>query len=91
MSRPAGSAYEAFVTIDVLARTDTVAKLTMECNKIAAQSPAEKRHAEVVWVKKDKALKSFSRPVAPCRFHQARRRTLLQPLRRHTHLHAQDQ
>ena len=53
------------VTVPVLARKDTVAKLTMECNKIAAQSPAEKRHAEVSWVKKDKALKTFANAVAP--------------------------
>ena len=40
----------------------------MECNKIAAQSPEEKRHAEVSWVKKDKALQDLqpaaSRPLA---------------------------
>ena len=63
--RPAGSAYEATATVDVLPRTDTVAKLTMECNKIAAQTPEEKRHAEVSWVKKDDALKTFSLPLAP--------------------------
>lgn len=53
------------ITVRVLTRTDTVAKLTMECNKIAAQSPAEKRHAEVSWMKKDKALKTFANAVAP--------------------------
>ncbi|MDP3736834.1 MAG: M23 family metallopeptidase [Hyphomonadaceae bacterium] len=53
------------VAVEVLPRTDTVAKLTMECNKIAAQSSEEKRHAEVSWVKKDNALKIFSEPVAP--------------------------
>ena len=63
--RPAGSGYEATATVDVLSRTDTVAKLTMECNKIAAQTPEEKRHAEVSWVKKDNALKTFSPPLAP--------------------------
>lgn len=63
-ARPIDSDYEAFATIDVLPRTDTVAKLTMECNKIAAQTPAEKRHAEVSWVKKDKALKTLAPPLA---------------------------
>ncbi|OYX50624.1 MAG: hypothetical protein B7Y90_03440 [Alphaproteobacteria bacterium 32-64-14] len=53
------------VTVPVLMRTDTVAKLTMECNKISAQSPAEKRHAEASWVKKDKALKTFANAAAP--------------------------
>lgn len=66
--RAPGSAYDATTTVDVLPRTDTVAKLTMECNKIAAQSPAEKRHAEVSWVKKDEALKTFSTPAAPVGF-----------------------
>lgn len=53
------------VTIEVLPRTDTVSKLSMECNKIAAQSAEEKRHAEISWVKKDKALKIFSEPLEP--------------------------
>ncbi len=52
------------VTVPIRPRTDTVAKLTMDCNKIAAQSPAEKRHAEISWVKKDKALKVFAAPNA---------------------------
>jgi murein DD-endopeptidase MepM/ murein hydrolase activator NlpD len=51
--------------VDVKPRTDTVATLTMECNKIAAQTPEEKRHAEVSWVKKDKAFKVFNEPIAP--------------------------
>ena len=53
------------VTVEVLPRTDTVSKFSMECNKIAAQTAEEKRHAEVSWVKKDKALKIFSEPLAP--------------------------
>ncbi|HEY7797602.1 MAG TPA: M23 family metallopeptidase [Hyphomonadaceae bacterium] len=51
--------------VDVKPRTDTVATLTMECNKIAAQTPEEKRHAEVSWVKKDKAFRVFNQPIAP--------------------------
>jgi murein DD-endopeptidase MepM/ murein hydrolase activator NlpD len=51
--------------VDVKPRTDTVSRFTMECNKIAAQTPEEKRHAEVSWVKKDKAFKTFSQPIAP--------------------------
>jgi murein DD-endopeptidase MepM/ murein hydrolase activator NlpD len=52
-------------SINVAPRTDTLSTLTMECNKIAAQTPEEKRHAEVAWLKKDKALKIFSEPLAP--------------------------
>ncbi len=63
--RPLDSGQEAVATVAVLPRKDTVSKLSMDCNKITAQSPAEKRHAEISWVKKDKALKIFSQPVAP--------------------------
>jgi murein DD-endopeptidase MepM/ murein hydrolase activator NlpD len=66
--RPIDSAYEASTTVDILPRTDTVAKLTMECNKIAAQTPEAKRRAEVSWVKKDNALKMFAQPLAPIGF-----------------------
>lgn len=59
----AGSDYEAASTIAVLPRTDTVSKFAMECGKISAQTPEQKRHAEVSWVKKDKALKAFADPV----------------------------
>ncbi|RYH07644.1 MAG: M23 family metallopeptidase [Alphaproteobacteria bacterium] len=34
----------------------------MECGKIAPQNPADKRKAEIAWVKKDNALKSFNGP-----------------------------
>jgi murein DD-endopeptidase MepM/ murein hydrolase activator NlpD len=57
-------AFEVFTSIDVLTRTDTVSTFPMECNKIAAQTPAEKRHAEVSWVKKDKAFRIFNHPLA---------------------------
>jgi murein DD-endopeptidase MepM/ murein hydrolase activator NlpD len=53
------------VSVEVLARKDTVSKFKMECKKIAPQSPEDKRHAEVSWVKKDRALKTFSAPLAP--------------------------
>lgn len=59
-----GSDYEAASTIAVLPRTDTVSKFTMECGKISAQTPEQKRHAEVSWLKKDKALKAFAEPVS---------------------------
>jgi murein DD-endopeptidase MepM/ murein hydrolase activator NlpD len=69
-SDPPGSALSVereriHALVDVKPRTDTVSTLTMECNKIAAQSPEEKRHAEVSWVKKDKAFRIFSQPIAP--------------------------
>jgi len=51
--------------VDVLKRTDSVAKFPMDCNKIAPQTAEEKRHAEIAWVKKDNALKTFSDPLAP--------------------------
>jgi murein DD-endopeptidase MepM/ murein hydrolase activator NlpD len=51
--------------IEVLKRTDTVSKFAMDCKKIAPQSPEDKRHAEVSWVKKANALKSFNAPLAP--------------------------
>lgn len=57
--------FEVFTSVDVQPRTDTVSTFPMECSKIAAQTPAEKRHAEVSWVKKDAALRIFSQPVAP--------------------------
>ncbi len=51
------------VSVPILPRTDTVSKFTMECGKISPQTPEQKRHAEVSWVKKDKALKAFAAPV----------------------------
>ena len=56
---------DARAHVDVRPRSDTVATLSMECNKIAAQTPEEKRHAEVSWVKKDKAFRMFNQPIAP--------------------------
>ncbi len=56
---------KAAVSVEVLARKDTVARFEMECTKIAPQSPEDKRKAEVSWVKKDKALKIFSEPLGP--------------------------
>lgn len=67
-ARPIDSAYEVSTTADVLPRTDTVSKLTMECGQISAQTPEQKRHAEVSWVKKDEALKTFALPLAPVGF-----------------------
>ncbi len=55
---------EMFTSMDVMPRTDTVSTLTMECNRIAAQTPEEKRHAEISWARKDNALKIFADPLA---------------------------
>jgi len=52
------------VRVTVLPRRDTVSKFTMECGKIAPQTPEQKRHAEVSWVKKDRALRTFSPKVS---------------------------
>jgi murein DD-endopeptidase MepM/ murein hydrolase activator NlpD len=56
---------DARAHVDVKPRTDSVSTLSMECSKIAPQTPEEKRHAEVSWVKKDAAFKLFSQPLAP--------------------------
>jgi len=64
-ARRAQDGHEAFTLVDVARREDTVSKFTMDCNRIAAQSPEEKRHAEQSWLRKDKALKAFSAPLAP--------------------------
>jgi murein DD-endopeptidase MepM/ murein hydrolase activator NlpD len=53
-----------FSSVDVATRSDTVSRFTMECGRITAQTPEQQRHAEVSWVKKDNALKSFNAPVA---------------------------
>lgn len=53
------------ISVPILPRHDTVTSFTMDCGKIAPQSPEDKRRAEVAWLKKDKALKSFNDPVAP--------------------------
>ncbi len=63
-ARVDGSEYEAATTVEILPRKDTVSKFTMECGKIAPQTAQQKRHAEVSWVKKDKALKVFAAPVS---------------------------
>jgi murein DD-endopeptidase MepM/ murein hydrolase activator NlpD len=67
-AKPLSSEYEVMATVDVLPRTDAVSKLTMECGQISAQTPAQKRHAEVSWVKKDEVLKTFAPPLAPISF-----------------------
>jgi murein DD-endopeptidase MepM/ murein hydrolase activator NlpD len=54
--------------VEVKPRKDTVSKFEMECAVIAPQSPADQRKAEVSWVKKDNALKTFSEPLAPVAF-----------------------
>lgn len=67
-ARAADAPTEAVATIEVLPRKDTESKFTMECGKISPQTAEQKRHAEVSWVKKDKAMKTFSQPVAPLGF-----------------------
>ncbi|MFT3725033.1 MAG: M23 family metallopeptidase [Hyphomonadaceae bacterium] len=64
-ARAPGSDYDLSTNVDVLPRHDTVTSFTMDCGKIAPQGAEDKRKAEVAWVKKDKALKSFNDPVAP--------------------------
>ena len=56
---------EAYASLDVQPRHDTVSKFEMECKVIAPQSAAAKRHAELSWVKKDKAMHIFAAPLAP--------------------------
>lgn len=59
-----GSGDEKDVRVAVLPRRDSVSKFTMECGKIAPQTPEQKRHADVSWVKKDRALRTFSPKVS---------------------------
>ena len=56
---------EASAEVEVLPRKDAVSRFEMECARIAPQSPADQRHAEVSWVRKDKAMKAFHPPLAP--------------------------
>lgn len=65
LSASPGKAVEASTEVEVLTRKDTVSKFEMECRRIAPQSPEDKRHAEVSWVRKDKAMKAFNAPLAP--------------------------
>ncbi|MDP3494565.1 MAG: M23 family metallopeptidase, partial [Hyphomonadaceae bacterium] len=60
----AAGSFPVSVSVPVSVRKDTVTSFAMECGKISPQSPADKRKAEVAWVKKDKALKSFNSPQA---------------------------
>ena len=61
-----GSAvHDVYASVDVLERHDTVSKFEMDCKVIAPQSAADKRKAEVSWVKKDKAMHVVSPPLAP--------------------------
>jgi len=62
------SVVSASAEVEVLARKDTVSKFEMECRRIAPQSPEDKRHAEVSWVRKDRAMKAFNLPLAPVGF-----------------------
>ncbi|MEZ5938103.1 MAG: M23 family metallopeptidase [Hyphomonadaceae bacterium] len=52
-------------TVEVLGRHDDKSVLSMDCGKISPQNPADQRKAEVSWVKKDKALKSFHDRLEP--------------------------
>ena len=54
--------------VDVAERDDPVSRFEMDCGKISPQTPEQKRHAEVSWVKKAKALEVFSEPVADLGF-----------------------
>lgn len=56
---------DAYASVEVLQRHDTISKFEMECKVIAPQSAADKRKAEVSWLKKDKAMHVFSMPLAP--------------------------
>ncbi len=59
---------QASTEVVVLSRKDTISKFEMECARIAPQSPEDKHHAEVSWVRKDRAMKAFSAPLAPLGF-----------------------
>lgn len=61
VQRPEGI-FPVSISVPVLPRHDTVTSFGMECGKIAPQNPEDKRKAEIAWVKKDNALKSFNAP-----------------------------
>lgn len=52
----------------VAKRHDDVGSFEMECAKIAPQTEADRKKAEVSWIKKDKALKSFNDALGPIAF-----------------------
>lgn len=54
--------------IELAGRTDPVSRFRMDCAKIEAQTPEQKRHVETSWVKKDEALKQMHPPAAPVGF-----------------------
>lgn len=58
----------ASAEVHVKKRFDSVSRFPMDCDRIAAQTPEQKRHAEISWVKKDRALKAFNAPLAPIGF-----------------------
>lgn len=62
------SAVSASTEVEVLPRKDNVSRFEMECRRISPQSPEDKRHAEVSWVRKDRAMKAFNMPLAPVGF-----------------------
>lgn len=64
-AHPRGAEDVVTASVNVQTRNDAVSKFPMDCNKIAPQSKAEKRHAEVAWLRKDKAMKLFDPPLAP--------------------------
>lgn len=64
-ARSAGYSEVVTASVNVQTRNDAVSQFPMDCNKIAPQSKAEKRHAEVAWLRKDKAMKLFDPPLAP--------------------------
>ncbi|HVY89340.1 MAG TPA: M23 family metallopeptidase [Hyphomonadaceae bacterium] len=61
-------AFPTTFSVPVAERHDTVTKFEMECAKIAPQSEADKKKADISWTKKQKALKKFNDPVAPVAF-----------------------
>jgi murein DD-endopeptidase MepM/ murein hydrolase activator NlpD len=65
---PDGALLSVSRQIPVAARSDSVSRFPMECGRISAQTPTQKRHAEISWVKKDRALKTFAPPLAPLGF-----------------------
>ncbi len=54
-----------FSSVEIAPRSDTVSRFKMTCARIEPQSPQDQRHADISWVKKEKALKVFHEPSAP--------------------------
>lgn len=55
-------------SVEIAKRTDPVSRFKLECSKIEAQTPEQKRQVEQAWIRKDEAMKRISPPLAEIGF-----------------------